>query len=107
MINTKLCPNVLTSVAPQKSFGKEQLPNLRPSNSQNTGVICRSTAENRATNFQMPALFGNMNHYSVNININMNQPAVQSSVEEEFDELISNVNVELYCMYTYDLSCQL
>ena len=96
--------NVLTSAALQRSFGKE-LTNLRSSNSQNTGVICRSTAENRATrsttvqspfptNFQMPALFGNMNHCSVNININMNQPAVRSSVEE-FDELVSDVNFEL------------
>ena len=43
----------------------------------------------------MPALFGNMNHYSMNININMSQPAVQSSVEEEFNELVSDVNFEL------------
>ena len=97
--------NVLTSVAPQRNFGKE-LTNLQSSNSQNTSVICRSTGENRATrsttvqspfptNFQMPALFGNMNHCSVNININVNQPAVQSSVEEEFDELVSDVNFEL------------
>ena len=97
--------NVVTSVAPQRSFGKE-LTNLRSSNSQNTGVMCRYTAENHATrsttvqspfptNFQMPALFGNMNHSSVNININMNQPAVQSSVEEEFDEPVSDVNFEL------------
>ena len=100
--------NVLTSVAPQRSFGKE-LSNLRSSASaQCTSVISRSTAENHAkrsatvqssfpTSFQMPALFGNMNHCSVNININMNQnqPALKSSVEEEFDELVSDINLEL------------
>ena len=47
------------------------------------------------TGFQMPALFGNMNQCSVNININMNQPALKSSVEEEFDELVSDANFEL------------
>ena len=43
----------------------------------------------------MPALFGNMNHCSVNININMNQPAVKSSVEEEFDEVVRYVKFGL------------
>ena len=94
---------VLTSVAPQRSFGKE-LSNIRSSTSQHTSVISKS-AENRATRsttvqspfptgFQMPALFGNMNQCSVNININMNQPAIKSSVEEEFDQLVSDVNYE-------------
>ena len=70
-----------------------------------TGVISRSTAKNRAmrsttvrspfpTAFQMPALFGNMNNCSVNINVNMNQPAVNAFVEEEFDQLVSDVIFE-------------
>ena len=82
--------NVLTSVEPKRSFGKE-LTNLRSSASHCTGVISRSTAENRAkrsttvrspflTGFQMPALFGNMNNCSVNINVNMNQSAMNVSV---------------------------
>ena len=61
-------------------------------------MISKSTAENHATtvkssfptSFQMPALFGNMNHCSVNIDINMNQPGIKSSVEE-FDQLVSDV----------------
>ena len=68
-------------------------------------MISRSTAENHAmrsttvrspflTGFQMPALFGNMNNCSVNINVNMNQPAVNASMEEEFDQLVSDVNFE-------------
>ena len=55
------------------------------------------------TSFQMPALFGNMNHCSVNININMNRLALKCSVEEEFDELVSDVNFELYSQYTLEL----
>ena len=97
--------NVLTSVEPQTgSFGKE-LTNLQSCASHCTGVISRSTAKNRAmrsntvrspfpTSFQMPALFGDMNNCSVNINVNMNPPAVNASVEEEFDQLVSDVNFE-------------
>lgn len=57
--------NVLTSVAPQRSFGKE-LSNIQSSTSQHTSVISKSRAENHATrsttiqspfptSFQMPA----------------------------------------------------
>ena len=68
-------------------------------------MISRSTAENCAmrsttvrspfpNGFQMPTLFGNMNNCSVNINVNMNQPAVNASVEEEFNQLVSDINFE-------------
>ena len=94
--------NVLTSVAPQRSFGKE-LSNIQSSAIQRSSVI--ATAEKHTTksntlqstlltNIQMPALFGNMNNCSVNININMNQPATKSSIEQEFDEIVSDVNFE-------------
>ena len=91
--------NVLTSVEPQRSFGK-QLTNLQSFASHCTGVISRSSADNHAmrsttvrspfsTIFQMPALFDN----NINVNI-MNQPAVNASVEEEFDQLVRDVNFE-------------
>ena len=98
--------NVLTLVELQRSFSKElTIGNLRSSASHCTGVISRSTAENRAmrsttagspfpTGFQMPALFENMNNCSVDINVNMNQSAVNVSVEKEFDQLVSDVNFE-------------
>ena len=44
-------------------------------------------------------LFGNMNHCSVNININMNQPALKSPVEEKFDALVSGASCSLLCHF--------
>ena len=93
---------VLTSAEPQRSFGDE-LTNIQ-SSSESTGVVSmvgkRSLTKSTIAQsqcpppWQMPSLFGSMNNCSVNININMNAPHAQSktSVEEEFDKLVTNVH---------------
>ena len=91
--------NVLTSAVPQRNFGDE-LTNIQ-STAEPTSVV--SMVENRSLTkstmvqsqcpptWQMPSLFGSMNHCSVNININMNATQSKKSVEE-FDKLVTNVH---------------
>ena len=40
------------------------------------------------SHIQMPVVFGNMNNCSVNSNININQSAMKSAVEQELDEIL-------------------
>lgn len=92
--------NVLTSAVPQRSFGDE-LTNIQ-STAEPSGVVSmvgnRSLTKSTVVQsqcpppWQMPSLFGSMNQCSVNININMNAPQSRKSVEEEFDNLVTNVH---------------
>ena len=91
---------VLTSAEPQRSFGDE-LTNIQ-SSAESTGAVpmvgnhslTKSTIvqSQYPPPWQMPFLFGSMNNCSVNININMNAPQSKKSVEEEFDNLVTNVH---------------
>ena len=92
--------NILTSAVPQRSFGDE-LMNVQTT-TELAGVMSmvgnRSLTKSMVVQsqgpptWQIPSLFGSMNHCSVNININMNASQSKISVEKEFDKLVTNVH---------------
>ena len=101
--------NVLTSAVPQRSIGDE-LTNVQ-STAQLTGVgsmlenhsQAKSTIVQSAP-WQMPSHFGSMNHCSVNVNVNVNAPQSNKSVEEDFDKLVANVHFHTDSILTFFLS---
>lgn len=84
---------ILTSAEPQRprSFD-EELTNVQSCAASSSGGMSlqmvnnhstKSTIQSRPPIFQMPALFGSMDHCSVSINVNFNTQLSSRSVEED------------------------